>query len=424
MRKQETPAYKKLEVALAATSSIIPYSLNNRVHSDQQVDRIANSIAQFGFNQPIVTDENNVILVGHGRLEAAKKLGLEQVPVLKKADLTETQKKAYRILDNKLQNDSTWDLENLELELDALTEGGFDLKPWGLDELAGMFVEEPIAEDDDFEVPDANEVETAIKKGDLIELGRHRLLCGDSTSQEDTSRLAAGEAFDLLLTDPPYNVDYTGGTKDALKIANDSMADADFRQFLTDAFQCAFHVLKPGASFYIWHADLEGYNFRGAVHDIGQKVRQCLIWHKNTLVMGRQDYQWKHEPCLYGWKDGASHGWYSDRTQTTVLPFDKPRKNAEHPTMKPIPLFAYLLGNSTAPQGVVYDPFLGSGTSLIAAEQLGRTCYGMEISPQYCQVIVDRYKAHCDKAGKPFQCKINGEDVSKYISDKGAGADK
>jgi site-specific DNA-methyltransferase (adenine-specific) len=202
----------------------------------------------------------------------------------------------------------------------------------------------------------------------------------------------AGKRADMWLTDPPYNVDYTGKTKDALKVANDSMSDSDFRKFLASAFGAAFGVIKPGASFYIWHADSEGYNFRGAVHECGEEVRQCLIWNKNYMVMGRQDYQWKHEPCLYGWKKGASHGWYSDRKQTTVLEFDRPSRSEQHPTMKPIALFAYLIGNSTGPQGLILDSFLGSGTSLIAAEQLGRTCYGLELSPAYCDVIVARWE--------------------------------
>lgn len=228
--------------------------------------------------------------------------------------------------------------------------------------------------------------------GTLILKSRHRLVCGDSTKAEDVARLMGGKLADLWLTDPPYNVDYTGKTKDALKVTNDSMGDTAFREFLVAAFGCAFGVTKPGGSFYIWHADSEGFNFRGAVFDCKQKVRQCLVWAKQTLVMGRQDYQWQHEPCLYGWKDGASHEWYSDRKQTTLLRFDRPSRSEEHPTMKPVALFSYLIGNSCTPQGTVFDSFLGSGTTLIAAEQLDRNCYGMEISPTYCDVIVTRWE--------------------------------
>jgi site-specific DNA-methyltransferase (adenine-specific) len=254
---------------------------------------------------------------------------------------------------------------------------------------AGLYLDEKEVVED--EVPEPP-VEPITKAGDLWLLGDHRVLCGDSTKAEDVAWLMAGAKADLWLTDPPYNVDYTGKTKDALKVENDSMNDKNFRKFLVDCFSQAFETMKPGASYYIWHADSEGYNFRGAVHDCKQKVRQCLIWKKNTLVMGRQDYQWKHEPCLYGWKDGASHGWYADRKQTTILEFDRPSRSLEHPTMKPVALISYQIGNSTAPQGLVYDPFLGSGTTLIAAEQLGRKCYGIELSPQYCDVIVQRWE--------------------------------
>jgi site-specific DNA-methyltransferase (adenine-specific) len=393
-----------------ALKSLKPYKHNNRIHNDQQIQRIADSIKKFGFNQPIVIDEKNEILVGHGRLLAAEKLGLKDAPCIQLTNLSDNEKRAYRILDNKLQNDSTWDFESLQLEMQELKENDFDMRFCGLEELGKLFPEpEPEVSEDEFEgeLPD----EPFIKLGDLIELGRHRVLCGDSTSAEDVAELMQ-EPADLMLTDPPYNVEYTGKTKDALTIENDSMSDEDFRAFLRSAFAPAFDNMKAGAAFYIWHADLEGYNFRGAVFDCDQKVRQCLIWVKQTMVMGRQDYQWKHEPCLYGWKDGAAHSWCSDRKQTTVLEFDRPSRSAEHPTMKPIPLFGYQIKNSTKANQIVYDPFLGSGTTLIACEQLNRTCYGMEISPKYCQVILERYKSYCEKNNKPFECKINGENYS------------
>lgn len=228
---------------------------------------------------------------------------------------------------------------------------------------------------------------------------RHRLFCGDSTKQEDVDKLfapakddPAPAKADLLLTDPPYNVDYTGKTKDALKIDNDSMSDDQFRLFLKDFLTQAFDHMNPGAAFYIWHADSEGYNFRGAVRDCKQKVRQCLIWAKDVMVMGRQDYHWQHEPCLYGWKDGGAHNWYTDRTQTTLLKFNRPSRSEEHPTMKPVELFSYLIDNSSKKDDLIYDPFLGSGTSLVAAQNLNRKCYGIEISPSYCAVILERMK--------------------------------
>jgi DNA modification methylase len=398
-----------MKILTKSVNSLVPYALNNRKHSEKQTDRIASSIAEFGFNQPIVVDNNDVVIVGHGRLEAAKKLGLKEVPVVEVGELTDAQIKAYRILDNKLQNDSEWDIDNLQLEFGVLSDLDFDLSFGGLDELSSLFdKEEPEVAEDDFEPEEIDE--PFIKQGDLIELGRHRVLCGDSTNGGDVAYLMDGAVADLWLTDPPYNVAYTGKTADALTIDNDSMSDGEFRDFLGKCFDLAFESLKAGAGYYIWHADLEGYNFRGAVFDCGEEVRQCLIWLKNTMVMGRQDYQWRHEPCLYGWKSGASHHWYSDRKQTTILEFDRPSRSAEHPTMKPIKLFSYQIVNSSKSGDIVLDTFLGSGTTLVAAEQLGRTCYGMELSPKYCQVILERYKKYCEDNNKAFECKINGEE--------------
>jgi DNA modification methylase len=398
-----------MKIKQVSTDALIPYALNNRRHSEKQTDRIAASITEFGFNQPIVVDNNNVVIVGHGRLEAAKKLGLKEVPAVEVGELTDAQIKAYRILDNKLQNDSEWDIDNLQLEFGVLNDLDFDLSFGGLDELSSLFdKEEPEVAEDDFEPEEIDE--PFIKQGDLIELGRHRVLCGDSTNGGDVAYLMDGAMADLWLTDPPYNVAYTGKTADALTIDNDSMSDGEFRDFLGKCFDLAFESLKAGAAYYIWHDDSGGYNFRGAVFDCGEEVRQCLIWLKNTMVMGRQDYQWKHEACLYGWKSGASHHWYSDRKQTTILEFDRPSRSAEHPTMKPIKLFSYQIVNSSKSGDIVLDTFLGSGTTLVAAEQLGRTCYGMELSPKYCQVILERYKKYCEDNNKAFECKINGEE--------------
>jgi DNA modification methylase len=382
----------KRTIEYVALDKLTPYARNSRTHSKDQVKQIAASIREFGFTNPVLIDDEGTIIAGHGRVLAAQHLQLTDIPCIRLGYLTETQRRAYVIADNKLALNAGWDEELLKLELEDLQLDGFDLGKIGFDakelsEAMGLDDKE-VVED---EVPEPP-VDPITKPGDLWLLGEHRLLCGDSTKAEDVERLMAGLRADLMLTDPPYNVDYTGKTKDALKVANDSMADNDFRKFLVDCFIPAFDAMKPGASFYIFHADSEGYNFRGAVKDCQQEVKQCLIWAKNTLVMGRQDYQWQHEPCLYGWKQGAAHGWYSDRKQTTILKFDRPSRNQEHPTMKPVGLFAYLMGNSTAPQGLAYDPFLGSGTTLIAAEQLGRKCYGMEISPQYCDVIVKRWE--------------------------------
>ena len=363
---------------------------NVRKHGEQNLATIKASLNRFGQQKPIVVDANGVVRAGNGTLMAAKALGWKEIAVVR-STLAGSEATAYAIADNRTAELAEWDdgalkqtLAALQIEDEDLAIAtGFDAK-----EIDALLAPDEVTED---EVPDPP-ADPITKTGDLWLLGDHRLFCGDSTKAEDVERLMDGKLADLMLTDPPYNVDYTGKTKDALKVANDSMADGDFRKFLIACFGAAFDALKPGASFYVFHADSEGYNFRGAIHDCQQKVRQCLVWVKDTLVMGRQDYQWQHEPCLYGWKDGASHGWYSDRKQTTLLRFDRPTRSEDHPTMKPVSMFAYLLGNSTAPHGLAYDPFLGSGTTLIAAEQLGRKCYGMEISPAYCDVVVRRWE--------------------------------
>lgn len=367
---------------------ITPYTKNAKKHPKKQIDQVAKSIKEFGMNQPIVVDKQGVIIVGHGRYEALKSLGMEIKPeYIKVVDLTEEQANAYRLADNKL-NESEWDMNLVIEELKGLSPEMLDLTGFEKD----LIIE---ADEKDDEVPETPE-EPNSKLGDLYELGEHRVLCGDSTQLEAVLALTGGIKVDMYLTDPPYNVAYEGKTKDALTIENDSMSDTTFRQFLVDAFTTADAVMKPGAVFYIWHADSEGFNFRGGCYDIGWKVRQCLIWNKQSMVMGRQDYHWKHEPCLYGWKDGSGHLWNSDRTQTTVLNFDRPSRNAEHPTMKPVELFAYQITNNTKEQDIVFDNFLGSGTTLIAAQKTGRICYGMELDPKYIDVIIQRYVDYVD----------------------------
>ena len=362
---------------------LIPYEKNPR-KNDEAVKYVAESIKAFGFKVPIVIDKNNVIVAGHTRYKASKKLKLTEVPCIVADDLTDEQIKAYRLADNKVAEKAEWDFELLGAELEDLFD--FDMTPFGFEDV----VEETEVKDDGYEVTVPEEPKS--KPGDIYQLGRHRLMCGDSTSVEDVEKLMNGVKVDLLITDPPYNVAYEGKTKDALTIENDSMEDEQFRQFLRSAFFAADSVMKEGAVFYIWHADSEGYNFRGACHDIGWQVRQCLIWNKNVMVMGRQDYHWKHEPCLYGWKAGASHLWASDRKQTTILDFERPSRNAEHPTMKPVPLFDYQIQNNTKKEDVVLDLFGGSGTTLIACEQNGRTSYTMELDCKYVDVIIDRWE--------------------------------
>lgn len=389
---------------------IIPYARNSRTHSEDQVAQIAASIKEFGWTSPVLIDEENGIIAGHGRLAAARKLGHTEIPVIELTGLTEAQKRAYVIADNKLALNAGWDTEMLVNELRDLESMDFDLELTGFsaEELADMLAvkeEGRTDEDDAPEVP----LEPITKPGDIWLLGKHRLMCGDSCSTSDIEKLCDGQLVDMWLTDPPYNVAYEGKTKDALTIQNDSMDDDQFRQFLRDAYVTADIVMKPGAVFYIWHADSEGYNFRGAAQDAGWKVRQCLIWKKSTMVMGRQDYHWKHEPCLYGWKEGAGHLWATDRKQTTILEFDKPSRNGEHPTMKPVALFEYQMLNNTKGGDIVLDSFGGSGTTLIAAEKHGRYARLMELDPKYCDVIVKRWE---DFTGKKAELEQkNGTDM-------------
>ena len=325
----------KLKIEYIDIDKLIPYINNPRIN-DNAVDKVAASIKEFGFKNPIIVDKENVIIAGHTRLLASRKLGLNEIPIVKIDDLTDKQIKAFRIADNKTSEFAEWDMELLAIEMEDLGDMFTGFSDDEFDDIMGTY--DGVQEDDyEIEVPD----NPKSKLGDIYQLGRHRLMCGDSTKKEDVESLMGGARVDLFLTDPPYNVAYQGKTKDALTIVNDSMEDLDFRQFLVDAFAAADNVMKAGAVYYIWHADSEGYNFRGACFEVGWKVRQCLIWNKNSMVMGRQDYHWKHEPCLYGWKDGAGHLWASDRKQTTILSFDRPSRNAEHPTMKPVLLFDY-----------------------------------------------------------------------------------
>ena len=413
MSKKNNPADK---VEQWPIEKLVPYAKNSRTHSEDQVAQIAASIKEWGFTSAILVDEDGGIIAGHGRVMAARKLGLASLPVMVAAGWSEAQKRAYVIADNKLALNAGWDNELLALELAELDGLGFDVELTGFSDeeikaLMPVEVTEGLTDPDDAPAVQENPVTVP---GDVWVMGKHRLLCGDSTSVDDLAKLTQGSLVDMWLTDPPYNVAYEGGTKEKLTIKNDSMGDDQFRQFLRDAYTAADTVMKPGAVFYIWHADSEGYNFRGAAKDAGWTVRQCLIWKKSSMVLGRQDYQWKHEPCLYGWKDGAGHLWAADRKQTTILEFDKPARNGEHPTMKPVALFEYQLLNNTKGGDIVLDSFGGSGTTLIAAEKNGRTAMIMELDPRYCDVIVKRWQEFTGKqathaeTGKPFAEVKNG----------------
>jgi site-specific DNA-methyltransferase (adenine-specific) len=382
-------------IEMIGIEKLIPYAKNSRTHSEEQVAQLAGSIKEFGFNNPVLIGQDDVIIAGHGRVMAARKVGLMEVPCIRLKHLTETQRKAYIIADNRLALNAGWDNELLTIELNDLLADNFalDILGFDTDELKNLLdpVKPTEGLTDEDAVPEVPE-EPKTKPGDIYRLGKHRLMCGDSTSIDALEKLCDGQLVDMWLTDPPYNVAYEGKTKDALTIKNDSMGDDQFRQFLRDSYTAADMVMKPGAVFYIWHADSEGYNFRGAAKDAGWTVRQCLIWKKSTMVMGRQDYHWKHEPCLYGWKDGAGHLWAADRKQTTILEFDKPSRNGEHPTMKPVGLFEYQMLNNTKGGDIILDSFGGSGTTLIAAEKNGRIARIMELDPKYCDVIVKRWE--------------------------------
>lgn len=373
-----------MEIIIKGIDEIRPYENNPRVN-DGAVGAVAESIREFGFQQPIVVDRDGVIIAGHTSYKAAQKLGLTEVPVVVAGNMTDEQVRAYRLADNKTGELAEWDFSALEEELAGI--GELDMSLFGF-EPKEMKEPEEITEDDYEEEPP--EVPKA-RVGDIYQFGRHRLMCGDSTDVQAVQKLCQGQV-DILLTDPPYGVDYTGKTKDALKIQNDAKTDEALRDMLADAFSAANVVMKPGAVFYIWHADSKSLVFRLACQMAGWEVRQVLIWAKNTMVMGRQDYQWKHEPCLYGWKEGAGHLWASDRKQTTLLEFDRPTKNKEHPTMKPVKLFDYQIQNNTKGGDVVLDLFGGSGTTIIACEQDGRCARVMELDPRYVDVIIDRWE--------------------------------
>lgn len=389
---------EKRNLEYLSPDDLIPYANNAKKHPKDQVLRISKSIKEFGFNAPVIIDSKNNIVAGHGRILAAKKLKLETVPCVRVDHLTEKQKKAYILADNRLTELGEWDLEILNTELQDIE---YDLDIIGFD---GWKVESHLKGlTDEDECPEIPKTPKS-KLGDVWILGDHRLMCGDSTDRAAVEKLMLGLKADLLLTDPPYNLAYEGKTKEALKIQNDHMSAAAFKEFLTTVFRNADAVMKKGAAFYIWFADVETLSFCASIDAVDWSLRQMLIWIKNTLVMGRKDYHFKHEPCLYGWKPGAAHYWAGDRKQTTLLEFDRPARSAEHPTMKPVALIEYQMLNSTKDGGVVLDLFAGSGSMVIAAEKNGRRAMAMELDPKYCDVVVKRWE---DYTGKRAE-KING----------------
>lgn len=382
---------RKTEYFLEDITKLIPYARNARTHDDKQIAQIAASIKEFGFLSPIIVSGDNTILCGHGRFYAAQKLGLSKVPCIKEEYLTETQKRAYIIADNKLSLNAGWDNEMLAVELSELQGADFDVSLTGFDEteIAELFADDnDDVKDDDFDVEGELEKPPVTKSGDLWLLGNHRLICGDSTKEDTYTRLMDGKKANLVVTDPPYNVNYEGS---AGKIKNDNLENDKFYHFLLDAFQNTEKAMADDASIYVFHADTEGLNFRKAFADAGFYLSGTCIWKKQSLVLGRSPYQWQHEPVLFGWKKNGKHKWYSDRKQTTIWEFDKPKKNGDHPTMKPVPLITYPIKNSSVANCIVLDPFGGSGSTLIACEQTNRICCTSELDEKYCDVIVKRY---------------------------------
>lgn len=364
---------------------------NPRVIKDDKFKKLVKSISEFPKMmelRPMVINADNIVLGGNMRLKALKELKYKDIPdewVKRAEDLTEEEQRRFIIADNVGFGEHDWEMLQAEWDIEELSD-------WGLDMPVFENTEEVLeAEEDDFDVPEGG-IETDIIQGDIFEIGEHRLLCGDSTQTDTFEKIMQGELADMVVTDPPYNVAYEGKTKDALTIQNDSMSNDSFYQFLYDFYSALTTAVKKGGAIYVWHASSEIINFGKAMVDAGWLLKQQLIWVKNTMVMGRQDYQWKHEPCLYGWLAGGSHNWYSDRKQTTVINFDKPQRNGEHPTMKPIGLFAYQIENSSKVGDIVIDAFGGSGTTMVACEQLKRKARVIEFDPKYVEVIVQRMR--------------------------------
>lgn len=370
----------KLNVVMMKTSDLIDYK-NNPRKNDKAVEAVANSINSFGFKVPVIIDKNNVLVCGHTRVKAAKKLGIEEIPVIIADDLNEEQIKAFRIADNKTAELADWDMDKLAEELKLIE---MDMEQFGFDDLEKLLDRDVLEDDFKEELPEA----AYSNKGDVFVFGKHRLMCGDSTKSEDVEKLMNGTKADMIFTDPPYNVDYEGST--GMKIQNDKQSDEDFYNFLLNAFKNMHESVKPGGAIYVCHADSEGVNFRNAFKAAGFKLAECLIWVKNSLVLGRQDYQWRHEPILYGWKEGAGHYFINDRSQDTIWEYNKPKVNDLHPTMKPLELVGRAIKNSSKNGEIVLDLFGGSGSTMIAAEQINRIAYLMELDEKYTDVIVKR----------------------------------
>jgi len=381
------------EMKLVPIEALIPYINNARTHNAEQIVKLRASLREFGFINPVIIDGENNIIAGHGRVMAAKEEKISEIPCVLADHLTPAQKKAYIIADNRMAQDAGWDEEILRIEIEALQAEAFDIGLTGFEEqeLADLFAsaDDKEVEEDEFDLNDALEKAAFVQRGDIWQVGRHRMMCGDATSKEDVAVLMDGKRANMVVTDPPYGVSFESA--DGLSIQNDSIKGEEFYTFLLHAFQnMAEHLAKGGAA-YVFHADTEGLNFRRAFIDAGFHLAGCCIWVKNSLVLGRSDYQWQHEPVLYGFMKNGKHSWYSDRSQTTIWNFDKPKRNKNHPTSKPLDLLAYPIQNSSQANGIVVDTFGGSGSTLMACEQINRICYMMELDEKYASVILRRY---------------------------------
>lgn len=420
---------------------LIPYINNARTHSKDQIQKLRASLREFGFVTPILIDMDKNVIAGHGRLMAAREEGITEVPCVIVDFLTEAQKKAYILADNRMALDAGWDADLLKLELAGLQDLGFDLSLTGFSEpeLDDLFDDgQGLVQDDDFDLTSALEKASFVEPGDLWIVGRHKLLCGDATNPRDVATLMGDDRANLILTDPPYGVTYK--SSDGLTIQNDSLKGDGFYQFLFHSFVNMVTYLEPGGAAYVFHADTEGFNFRKAFCDAGLHLAGCCIWVKNSLVLGRSDYQWQHEPVLYGFLPeevegdytqdhepilygflrNGKHAWYSDRKQTTIWQFDKPKRSRNHPTSKPLDLLSYPIANSTRENALVMDLFGGSGSTLMACELMKRSCYMMELDPKYASVILRRY---IENGGNPALVyttrngeRVNYRDVAKEVS--------
>ncbi len=394
-----------MQIVKKKCKDLIGAEYNPRELTEKQYKDLKDSLLRFGIVDPVLVNVNeerkNIIIGGHQRTRVWQDLGNEEIDCVE-LDLTLDQERELNVRLNK--NTGQFDMDALAnyFDQDELIDWGFESFEFGVSDFEIDDIDE--VDDDDFDVDGAAR-KVDVVQGDLIEIGQHRLVCGSSLLTDSWEKATSGKEIDLVVTDPPYNVAYQGKTKESLTIENDSMGDGDFYQFLYDFYTATNAYVKKGGGWYVWHADSEGANFRKAMIEAGILMKQCLIWVKNSMVMGRQDYHWKHEPCLYGWKEGAAHNWYTDRKQTTVLEFDRPSRNAEHPTMKPIPLIAYQIGNSSKKGDLVADGFLGSGTTMLASHELGRVCCGCELDPKYCQVIIERM----NNSFPDLEIKINGK---------------